>query len=195
MNSLDTTILEKAFTLLDGRLRLSGQDPIHIVVCGGSALILTGLVKRTTRDVDVVALQSISGDLVSAKRLPDGLIVEVRQIARDLDLDEKWLNSGPADIFTMGLPKGFAQRLTTRSFGSHLQVSFISRLDQIHFKVYAAVDLPGRHSEDLLMLKPTEQEMEMATRWAVTHDVSEEYRTVLKEMLRVLGYESVAEKL
>jgi hypothetical protein len=195
MNSLDTTILEKAFTLLDGRLRLSGQAPIHLVVCGGSALILTGLVKRTTRDVDVVALQSISGDLVSSKRLPDGLIVEVRQIARDLDLDEKWLNSGPADIFTMGLPKGFAQRLTTRSFGSHLQVSFISRLDQIHFKVYAAVDLPGRHSEDLLILKPTEQEMEMAARWAVTHDVSEEYRTVLKDMLRVLGYESVAEKL
>ena len=156
---------------------------------------MTGLVKRTTRDVDVVALQSISGDLVSSKRLPDGLIVEVRQIARDLDLDEKWLNSGPADIFTMGLPKGFAQRLTTRSFGSHLQVSFISRLDQIHFKVYAAVDLPGRHSEDLLILKPTEQEMEMAARWAVTHDISEEYRTVLKDMLRVLGYESVAEKL
>jgi hypothetical protein len=37
--------------------------------------------------------------------------------------------------------------------------------------------------------------MEMAARWAVTHDISEEYRTVLKDMLRVLGYESVAEKL
>jgi Nucleotidyltransferase of unknown function (DUF6036) len=195
MNVLDSTILEKAFSLLDGRLRLSSQDPVHLVVCGGSALILTGLVKRTTRDVDVVALLTSTGSLVSAKRLPDGLIAEVRQIARDLDLDEKWLNSGPADIFTMGLPQGFAERLTTRSFGSHLQVSFISRLDQIHFKVYAAVDLPGRHSEDLLKLNPTEQEMEAAARWAMTHDVSEEYRMVLIDMLRVLGYESVAEKL
>jgi len=43
------------------RLRANESEPHVIVVCGGSALILTGVVFRTTRDVDVVALGSNIG--------------------------------------------------------------------------------------------------------------------------------------
>ena len=50
--------LTQAFEALAMRLRAIESEPHAIVVCGGSALILTGVVLRTTRDVDVVALGS-----------------------------------------------------------------------------------------------------------------------------------------
>jgi hypothetical protein len=42
-------------------------------VVGGSALIVLGLVARTTRDIDVIALLR-DGELVSAEELPTGLL-------------------------------------------------------------------------------------------------------------------------
>ena len=71
-------------------------------------------------------------------------------VAKTLNLPEDWLNTGPADLFRMGLPEGFENRLIVRVFGTHLTVHFIGRLDQIHFKLYASVDRGGYHIEDLL---------------------------------------------
>ena len=62
-------------------------------------------------------------------------------------LPEDWLNNGPSNgeggLFRMGLPEGLAARLTWTTIGEKLALGFISRLDQIHFKLYAAVDQPG----------------------------------------------------
>ncbi len=58
---LDASSLSRAFETLSMRLRANVSDPLEIVVCGGSALILTGAVPRTTLDVDVVALESPEG--------------------------------------------------------------------------------------------------------------------------------------
>ena len=73
---------------------------------------------------------------------------------------------------------------------------FLSRYDQIHFKLYAAVDQgAGKHFDDLLALNPTEEEVEQAARWSMTHDVSEGYRKVLKDLLKHIGYSDVSERL
>lgn len=69
----------------------------EIVVIGGSALTALGLVKRATRDVDLLAIAD-HGELRSAKPLPDALRIARDQVARDFDLDENWLNSGPTDL-------------------------------------------------------------------------------------------------
>jgi hypothetical protein len=53
---LDGKTLDLALRSLDIRLADNRAEPVEIVVCGGSALILTGMVPRTTKDVDVVAL-------------------------------------------------------------------------------------------------------------------------------------------
>ena len=53
--------LERTFKLLSGRLDLMRSNPVRLVVCGGSALIATGLRQRTTNDADVVALLSEIG--------------------------------------------------------------------------------------------------------------------------------------
>lgn len=188
-------MLDRALGLLAGRLKINRSEPMKIVVCGGSSLIATGLVERTTRDLDIVALLGRSNRIETANPLPEALVKAGSQVARDLGLTENWLNNEPADLLKFGLPKGFLDRLHAKKFGECLTVSFIGRYDQIHFKVYAAVDQgPGRHVDDLKALHPTEAEMEDASRWALTHNSSDGFRKVLKEMLTVLGYASVAEK-
>jgi hypothetical protein len=48
---------------------------------------------------------------------------------------------------------------------------------------------------DLKALGPAEAELEAAARWAMTHDVSEGFRVVLKDLLTQLGYENVVERI
>ncbi|HXV59911.1 MAG TPA: hypothetical protein VEK15_04395 [Vicinamibacteria bacterium] len=95
----------------------------------------------------------------------------------------------------MGLPAGLAKRLHHQQYGAHLTVHFIDRLDQIHFKLYAAADRGGYHIEDLRALKPTPDEIEKAARWAMSHDVSEGFLMVLRDLLRSLGYAESADRL
>jgi hypothetical protein len=174
------------------------SEPFEIVVCGGSALILTGVVPRTTKDVDIVALMR-RGHLASPAPLPDALVQAAEEVAEDLALDSNWLNNGPSrgegGLFQMGLPEGFAQRLTSVTYGERLKVHFIDRFDHVHFKLYASVDRGGYHIEDLRALDPTCEELEIASKWCMTHDVSDGFRMGLKRMLKELGYEDVAAKL
>jgi len=89
-----------------------------------------------------------------------------------------------------GLPEGFLQRVKTWDFGAGLTVHFASRLDQIHFKLYALVDQGiGKHEEDLRALAPSSEELIHAARWTRTHDPSPGYREMLQRALRYLGVE------
>ncbi len=153
---------------------------------------------RTTRDIDIVALASPQG-LISPDPLPKDLEKAAAEAAEDLGLPDNWLNNGPSrgegGLFQMGLPEGMQGRWHTRPYGSHLTAHFIGRLDQIHFKLYAAADRGGYHVEDLLALEPTSEEMVAAAQWAMTHDVSEGFASILKDMLRSIGYADAADRL
>jgi hypothetical protein len=46
-----------------------------------------------------------------------------------------------------------------------------------------------------MKLKPTNEEIEAAARWSMTHDVSEAYRELLKSLLRRLGFNEVAKRI
>ena len=86
--------------------------------------------------------------------------------------------------------------MTEKKYGPRLAIYFIGRLDQIHFKLYAAADQrDGTHLNDLKALHLTAAELETAARWAMTHDVSEGFKMVLKELLTQIGHESVAERI
>lgn len=197
---LNKDSLDRAFRLLAGRLDFMAVEPMGLVICGGSALIATGLRQRTTRDADVVALMNQAGELVNPAPLPEPLLQAASQVGRDLGLGENWLNNGPSSgeggLFQMGLPDGFVSRLTKIVFGPRLTVSFIGRLDQIHFKLYAATDQRDpTHIEDLRSLQPAAAELEAAARWAMTHDVSDGFHLMLQELIKELGHESVAQKI
>ena len=75
----------------------AGPDaaPVEFVICGGSALILTGMIPRTTKGVDVVAMIR-GGVLYSPDPLPEELQKASAEVAEDLGLSKNWLNNGPS---------------------------------------------------------------------------------------------------
>jgi len=191
---------EEAFRLLNGRLALAGAPQFRLVVCGGTALLATGLATRVTRDVDIVALADSNGNLIDPAPLPEPLVAAAKEVRGDLGLPENWLNNGPSSgdggLFRLGLPLGFAERLNWISFGENLRVGFISRFDQIHFKLYAAVDqFGGYHADDLHTLIPTDEELLAAVSWTRTHDPSEGYLNSLKGFLREFDYEHLIRRI
>ena len=66
-------MLERALTLLGEKLGFDRAEPVSLVVCGGSSLIALGLVDRTTKDVDVLALMGEHGRLLPSEPLPEAL--------------------------------------------------------------------------------------------------------------------------
>jgi hypothetical protein len=205
MRKINTNIyeyehLEKALKLLNGRLVLAGAPNYTLVVCGGMALIAMGLIPRTTKDVDVVALADDEGALLDPAPLPPPLVAAAAEVAEDMGLPRDWLNnepsSGEGGLFRLGLPHGFIKRVTWKSFGEKLVVGFISRYDQIHFKLYAAVDQFGSyHADDLQALHPTDEEILEAARWTRTHDPSEGYLLSLQSFFRAFGYEHLIDRI
>ncbi len=191
---------KQAFHLLNGRLALSKAPPYRIVVCGGAALLAVGLASRVTQDVDIVAMADENGFLLDPAPLPEPLVDAANEVQSDLGLPDNWLNNGPSSgkggLFQMGLPSGFEERLSWKSFGENLSVGFIGRVDQIHFKLYAAVDsFGGTHVQDLHNLDPTDDELMAAASWSRTHDTSEGYHESLKKLFQGFGYEHLIERI
>jgi len=198
MPPLTPVTLDRALSLLGELLGVRQHPPQHFVVGGGSSLVALGLVSRTmTQDVDILA--RIEADrLVTPRPLPEWLRAAADEVSQRLDLPPDWLNDQVADetFFHCGLPEGLQQRLTTRSYGPCLQISFIGRRDQIFLKLHAAVDRDGgRHLQDLLELQPSAPELLAAARWTCTQDASPAFRLLLGEMLQRLGYEDLVAQL
>jgi hypothetical protein len=198
MRKLNTELLDEALGLLAELT--TDHPPQHWVICGGSSLLALGLVSRTTtRDVDVLARVEADG-LITAKPLPKWVVEATEQVGEQLGLMENWFNTGPSDdsFFRFGFPEGMASRLIPRNYGpeENLRISFISRRDQVFFKLYATADSDkGRHYEDLLDLQPTVEELLAAARWTRTQDPSEGFLLVLSEVLKALGHESLIAQL
>lgn len=192
--------IEKALKLLDGRLTLNQSGRFSLVVCGGAALNAMHLIQRITKDVDIVALMDSNNQLVDPAPLPEELLIAAKEVADTLNLPQDWLNNGPSSgeggLFRLGLPDGFKDRLVRNYQGEKLTVYFISRLDQIHFKLYAAIDQLGSyHASDLKQLSPSDDELLQAIQWATTHDPSEGFKIATKLFLREFGYERLVDKI
>jgi len=162
-----------------------GGPPLDLGVCGGAGLILMGLIDRTTKDIDTLFPTPWPSVFAEAARI----------IAQNYGLSDGWINAGPAMLTAMGLPDGFIERAEVVKFGMRLTVYFASRHDQIFFKVYAAANRGGYHVDDLLLLRPTSEEIVAAARWCRTHDPSDGFLQILTSMLKILKYDDAAEKM
>jgi hypothetical protein len=192
--------INDALRLLDGRLKLNRSSRFSIVVCGGAALNALQLIQRTTKDVDIVALMDSGNQLVDPAPLPEELLAAAKEVADTLNLPQDWLNNGPSSgeggLFRLGLPYGFKDRLNKNYQGEKLTVYLVSRLDQIYFKLYAAIDQFGSyHASDLKQLLPSDEELFGAVRWAATHDPSEGFHQTAKLFLKEFGYERLADRI
>ena len=187
MSELSATDLETALASL-GKLIQDRGFCYEIVAIGGGGLLLLGLMIRTTKDLDLVALVD-EGEFISAKPLPNPLVQAIEEVAIAFNMNKDWINVGPADLLTFGLPDGFKGRMSSLSHGG-LTIHLAGRFDQICFKLYAAVDQgpTSKHYSDLKYLNPSEAELLEAKRWCITHDTSEgffkELETAVNELTK-----------
>jgi hypothetical protein len=132
MNQLSSDTLNQALFALAAFLEEAGAEPESFVLIGGSALLALGLVSRTTRDADIMAAMDTTKGLVDPRPMSDALRNAALRVAREFDLDDHWLNTGPADQVLAGLPERFLDRLTPRTYGQQLTIYLPDRYDLIH---------------------------------------------------------------
>ena len=184
--AFSTTTLTEALETL-GELLEDRGHAVEVVAIGGGSLLLLDLIKRPTKDLDIVAIVR-AGSYVTAKPLPDFLLAAVRDVAAVAGLAEDWLNPGPTSLLDFGLPADFEYRVETQRYGG-LVLHIASRFDQICFKLHACVDQGPRskHAQDLRTLQPTPDELRTAATWCTTQDPSEGFAGQLAFALREFG--------
>ena len=185
---LDRGTLSDALAAM-GDLLAEGGHEFEVVAIGGGSLLLLGLIERPTKDLDLVGL--FAGDqLVKPVPLPPALREAADDVGQLMKLSPGWFNAGPASLLDLGLPKGFLER-TVRRVYSGLTVRLASRYDQVCFKLYASADDSprGKHFADLKELAPSADELRAAASWVITHDASEGFREILRQVLAALGVE------
>ena len=193
--------IEEALRRLNAKMVYAELEPVELVSCGGASLNLMGLISRSTGDVDILcAVQVEKGKarLLTTTTLPPRLTELVAEVGHELGIKEEWLNFGPAPLLDFGLPRGLETRLKRKSYGRCLALHVISRLDQIHLKLYAAMDPNTRietHLGDLIDLEPTEAEARAAVDWLLSRKTSAPFRRKLKQVLDRIGHERLAQTL
>ena len=194
--------IEEALKRLNAKMAYAGMEPVELVSCGGASLNLMGWVSRSTSDVDIICAARVDAKgkvkLQPDKPLPPQFTELVAEVGRELGIKQEWLNFGPAPLVEFGLPSGLERRLKRKRFGRCLTLHLVSRLDQIHLKIYAAMDPKTRletHLGDLLDLEPTESEAQAAVDWLLSRKASPAFRHKLKQVLDRIGHEKIAEAL
>jgi hypothetical protein len=188
---------------LDSALQAVGEllarrgEPAAVVVVGGTALNLLGVVERYTRDVDVLALatprrRGEPDNVRPPDPLPSALRDAAATVARDLRLPADWLNTQVGAQWQTGLPPGLVDRIKWQRFAG-LWVGLPDRLDLIHLKLYAAADDIGtksRHYQDLVALAPSAAQLEQARMWVEEQDPSPEIAHTLQLIISLVQTEN-----
>lgn len=194
--------IEEALKRLNAKMVYAGLEPVELVSCGGASLNLMGWVSRSTSDVDILCTARVGAkgrvQFLAGTTLPARLMELIAEVGRELGLKEQWLNFGPAPLMEFGLPHGVEKRLTRKSYGRCLALQVISRLDQIHLKLYATMDPKSRietHLGDLMDLEPTEAEARAAVDWLLKRKTSADFRRKLKQILDRIGHAKLAQKI
>jgi hypothetical protein len=172
-------------------LALADAGEFALLVCGGSALNLAGIIHRPTRDVDVLGL--VTGTepaAVAAVQLPEEVTRAAEFVAMDLGLPSDWLNDAALDVQRLGLPPDILKRTHRLDFGPCLTVFFIGRQDQVALKLYATIDRTKgqRHLKDLEAIAPTQSEMEFAVHWLLDRETSPQFREAVRSIAEALGF-------
>ncbi|HLE01566.1 MAG TPA: DUF6036 family nucleotidyltransferase [Bdellovibrionota bacterium] len=165
--------IPKALSLLDQELAKK-KVQAELTICGGAALILMGVVSRGTSDVDVVA-----------KKIPDAVLAAAKVVAKKLKCREDWLNNRVNPIIER-LPVNWEDHLVTLFTGKAVTVKSISRQDLICAKLHAAVDRKGLDFSDVIDLKPTAAEIEVARQYCLKQAQTETYEVWVNGYVNLL---------
>lgn len=184
--SLDAPTLDTVLHALGDLLSVEGEA-VRLIVVGGAALSLLGLVERTTDDVDVIARAESEASPTAPlppEPLPEALTRAAATVARDFGLPPDWLNTEIAAQWRTGLPPGLADDLTWRRYGG-LRLGLVGRRTLVTLKLFAAVDRGPRsvHFQDLLALRPTAEELGAAAAWVRTQDAHPDFASLVDQVV------------
>jgi hypothetical protein len=187
---------------LDAALALEGAVPVEWIICGGTALAIRGLARRTTRDVDVIAAWSPQSlEIVPLERFARPVERAIDRVAAaHPELQSgglRWVNLGASGLLRFGLPPGCLERLARWPIGECLTLQVPDRLDLIAMKLLAASDPSHRrqavHRSDLRAIAPEEEELRFAIDWVLgVPDPNHQTRAELREFLEELGRADLA---
>jgi hypothetical protein len=87
-----------------------------------------------------------------------------------------------------------------KSYGQCLTVYFITKSDQVHLKLLAAMDQTNkasqfRHYQDLVNLSPTEVELQSATTWLLKRECGSNFKKTLKLILDQIGHGEIVAQI
>jgi hypothetical protein len=158
----------------------------ELLVVGGAALALLGM-KDSTFDVDVIR----------PARLDPVLGRGVGAVARSRGLPERWLSTSVADIFTaLGLPRRwpdyFDETGTVVEVGGNLTIRVAGRQTLVSTKLLASNPSVAKHSDDLVRLGPSLDEIRKAVDFVRSVDSSDLRRDDLVAVLARLGFDGAA---
>lgn len=114
----------------------------------------------------------------------------VAEVAKQLKISTTWLNNQVTPLGTR-LGKGWKSKCQTLFQGGAVTLKAISRQDLISSKLHAAVDRQAVDYTDIIWLKPTKQELEIAKKYTLKQGKVETYEVFVKhyvlELMNELG--------
>jgi hypothetical protein len=173
----------EVLTAFERRL-VHAQRSFEAIVVGGAALVLLGVIRRRTRDVDVLT-PDIPAEVLAVAHETAAALREEGVAVRD-----DWLNNGPKSLQDT-LPTGWRQRVVPLYQGPGLVLWTLGRSDFLKTKLFAHCDR-GADRADCLALRPTPVELQEALPWVVAQDAHpgwpEHVRATLAELAQELGH-------
>jgi len=185
---------EEYLEALGSIMESESMEPLDILVCGGMALILQGLIDRRTRDIDGIALvvEREGAYVLKKPHLKKAVKEAIRRVASVYGITPNWLSFQARTLLDDGLPRGIVERAEVRRYGEKLTVRLISRYDQVHLKLKAAISREGPDAGDILEMRATDEEIAAAARWCLELGYS---RREVKEALEGIGCGDIAERI
>ena len=159
--------------LADRSLRLEA------VVIGGAALNLLGVISRATKDCDILD-PPLPAPIAEAAR---SFAADARK--RGTELQDDWLNNGPASLVSV-LPPGWRERLQTVFSGVAIELRCLGRMDLLRSKLFALCDR-GLDLGDCLALAPAADELGSILPWLEQQDGHPGWPAHARETLADLG--------
>ncbi len=170
INSID--VLRQLFGEIDSRLR----TPLKVYAIGGANLIWQGI-SRPTEDVDVIFPEHFSDEMAWA----------IQKIGEKHGLGAAWMNTKPAH-YKQYLPKGWKRRAIKIFEGEYLHVFALGRREMVGLKMIATLER-FEDWKDLLAMKPTVQEIELARQWARNYPANPGWKEVIDQLAKKLTRE------
>ena len=111
-------------------------------------------------------------------------------MAKNLGISEGWLNNQVASLGTR-LGKGWKSKCSVIYKGKAVTLKCISRQDLINLKLHATVARKGKDYEDILWLKPTRKELQIAKDYTLKQDDADTFAVFVNgyvaEIMKDLG--------